>query len=163
MLTADNLTKTYRRHAVQVRVLNGLNLEVKTGEFLSIVGASGSGKSTLLHLLGTLDAPDSGHIIARRQAHRQPARARARPAAEPHLRLHLPVLPPAARTQHARQRADAGVHRHSARWAGGSRDRSGERGPRNCCSRWAWRTASSTGRANFPAARCSAPRLLGRC
>ena len=62
MLTAENLSKTYRRHAVQVRVLNGLNLEVKTGEFLSIVGASGSGKSTLLHLLGTLDAPDSGAI-----------------------------------------------------------------------------------------------------
>jgi lipoprotein-releasing system ATP-binding protein len=63
MLVAENLSKTYRRHAVQVRVLTGLNLEVKTGEFLSIVGASGSGKSTLLHLLGTLDAPDSGRIL----------------------------------------------------------------------------------------------------
>ncbi len=63
MLTAHNLQKTYRRHAVRVRVLNGLNLEVKTGEFLSIVGASGSGKSTLLHLLGTLDAPDSGSVL----------------------------------------------------------------------------------------------------
>ncbi len=62
MLRAENISKTYKRHAVQVRVLNGLNLEVKTGEFLSIVGASGSGKSTLLHLLGTLDAPDSGAI-----------------------------------------------------------------------------------------------------
>ena len=63
MLTAQNLKKTYRRHAVEVRVLNGLNLEVQTGEFLSIVGASGSGKSTLLHLLGTLDAPDSGAVL----------------------------------------------------------------------------------------------------
>jgi lipoprotein-releasing system ATP-binding protein len=63
MLVAENLHKTYRRHAVEVRVLSGLNLEVKTGEFLSIVGASGSGKSTLLHLLGTLDAPDSGRIL----------------------------------------------------------------------------------------------------
>jgi lipoprotein-releasing system ATP-binding protein len=63
MLQAINLQKTYRRHAVEVRVLNNLNLEVKTGEFLSIVGASGSGKSTLLHLLGTLDAPDSGRIL----------------------------------------------------------------------------------------------------
>jgi len=62
MLVAENLYKTYRRHAVAVRVLNGLNLEVKAGEFLSVVGASGSGKSTLLHLLGTLDAPDSGQI-----------------------------------------------------------------------------------------------------
>jgi lipoprotein-releasing system ATP-binding protein len=63
MLTAHNLQKTYRRHAVEVRVLNGLNLEVQTGEFLSIVGASGSGKSTLLHLLGTLDAPDGGAVL----------------------------------------------------------------------------------------------------
>src|SRR6478752_10608925 len=62
MLQAQNLSKTYHRHAVKVRVLNGLNLEVKTGEFLSIVGAAGSGKSRLLHLLGTLDAPDSGSI-----------------------------------------------------------------------------------------------------
>jgi lipoprotein-releasing system ATP-binding protein len=63
MLTAHSLKKTYRRHAVEVQVLNELNLEVKAGEFLSIVGASGSGKSTLLHLLGTLDAPDTGAVL----------------------------------------------------------------------------------------------------
>jgi lipoprotein-releasing system ATP-binding protein len=62
MLQAINLTKSYRRHADVVKVLQGLNLTVSGGEFLSIVGASGSGKSTLLHLLGTLDAPDSGTI-----------------------------------------------------------------------------------------------------
>lgn len=62
MLIAENLTKSYRRHADVVKVLQGLDLTVEAGEFLSIVGASGSGKSTLLHLLGTLDAPDSGSI-----------------------------------------------------------------------------------------------------
>jgi lipoprotein-releasing system ATP-binding protein len=62
MLIADNLHKTYRRYANTIRVLNGLNLEVRRGEFLSIVGHSGSGKSTLLHLLGTLDKPDKGAI-----------------------------------------------------------------------------------------------------
>lgn len=62
MLTAENLSKTYRRNADNVRVLNGVSLTVRDGEFLSIVGASGSGKSTLLHLLGTLDTPDSGTI-----------------------------------------------------------------------------------------------------
>ncbi len=77
MLIAEKLEKTYRRHAVQVRVLNGLDLEVKTGEFLSIVGASGSGKSTLLHLLGTLDAPDGGRVLLDgKRIDNLPARAR---------------------------------------------------------------------------------------
>jgi lipoprotein-releasing system ATP-binding protein len=62
LLTAIDLHKTYRKDAVKVRVLQGLDLEVYPGEFLSVVGASGSGKSTLLHLLGTLDAPDHGEI-----------------------------------------------------------------------------------------------------
>src|SRR5438309_4986654 len=63
MLVATGLHKTYRRHANAVRVLNGLDLDVRRGEFVSVIGASGSGKSTLLHLLGTLDQPDQGHIV----------------------------------------------------------------------------------------------------
>ena len=62
LLTANNLHKTYRKDAVEVRVLQGLDLEVYPGELLCVVGASGSGKSTLLHLLGTLDRPDQGSI-----------------------------------------------------------------------------------------------------
>jgi lipoprotein-releasing system ATP-binding protein len=62
MLHATAIHKTYRRHAHQVKVLTGCDLAVQSGEFLSIVGASGSGKSTLLHILGTLDAADSGTI-----------------------------------------------------------------------------------------------------
>jgi lipoprotein-releasing system ATP-binding protein len=62
VLQATNLHKTYRKDADKVRVLRGLELTVRPGEFLSVVGASGSGKSTLLHLLGTLDRPDHGEI-----------------------------------------------------------------------------------------------------
>jgi lipoprotein-releasing system ATP-binding protein len=62
LLSALDLHKTYRKHAIQVPVLNGLDLDVRGGEFLSVVGASGSGKSTLLHLFGTLDQPDKGSI-----------------------------------------------------------------------------------------------------
>ena len=61
-LMARNLKKSYHKAAVEIPVLRGLDLSVRRGEFLAIVGQSGSGKSTLLHLLGTLDAPDEGEI-----------------------------------------------------------------------------------------------------
>jgi len=62
LLAATNLHKTYWKNAEKIEVLRGLNLEVHSGDFLSVVGASGSGKSTLLHILGTLDRPDKGEI-----------------------------------------------------------------------------------------------------
>jgi len=62
ILTAENVYKSYRLGAAQVRVLEGLDLAVKRGEFVAIVGASGSGKSTLLHILGALDRPDKGTV-----------------------------------------------------------------------------------------------------
>jgi lipoprotein-releasing system ATP-binding protein len=61
-LAAHGLQKTYYKGQAEVPVLRGVELEVRQGEFLSIIGQSGSGKSTLLHLLATLDAPDEGEI-----------------------------------------------------------------------------------------------------
>ena len=46
----------------KIKALNGVNLTIKEGEFVSIIGPSGSGKSTLLNMLGALDVPDSGSI-----------------------------------------------------------------------------------------------------
>jgi lipoprotein-releasing system ATP-binding protein len=62
-LEARHLRKSYRKHALEIPVLRGLDLTVQEREFLAVVGASGSGKSTLLHLLGTLDRPDQGEIL----------------------------------------------------------------------------------------------------
>jgi putative ABC transport system ATP-binding protein len=58
-----DVVRTYRVGDQDVRALDGVSLEFEGGQFVSIVGPSGAGKSTLLHLLGALDAPDSGSII----------------------------------------------------------------------------------------------------
>ncbi|MDP2216762.1 MAG: ABC transporter ATP-binding protein [Methanolobus sp.] len=56
-----NLSKVYPG-GVEVRALDGIDLDIQRGEFLSIIGPSGSGKSTLLHMIGILDTPTSGTI-----------------------------------------------------------------------------------------------------
>jgi putative ABC transport system ATP-binding protein len=63
MLTVENVSKTFSTPGGQVQALKDVNLSVKTGEFVSIIGKSGSGKSTLLSILGALDNPSTGKII----------------------------------------------------------------------------------------------------
>ena len=63
IIHAAGLHKSYRLGKVDLHVLRGVNMTVRKGEFVGIVGASGSGKSTLLHLLGLLDRPDSGQLL----------------------------------------------------------------------------------------------------
>jgi len=62
ILKAEGVHKSYWMGEAEVRVLKGVELAVRRGEFLAIVGASGSGKSTLLHILGALDRPDKGVV-----------------------------------------------------------------------------------------------------
>lgn len=59
MIQAKGINKSYG----QLHVLKGVDLHIRQGEIVSIVGKSGAGKSTLLHILGTLDNPDSGEML----------------------------------------------------------------------------------------------------
>jgi lipoprotein-releasing system ATP-binding protein len=62
LLVVDNVCKTYARAGTPVRVLAGASATIRRGDVVAVVGASGAGKSTLLHVMGTLDAPDTGCV-----------------------------------------------------------------------------------------------------
>lgn len=61
-IAAVAVEKAYRKGEHKIPVLRGVDIDVRRGEFVSIIGQSGSGKSTLLHLLGLLDGPDVGEV-----------------------------------------------------------------------------------------------------
>ena len=59
MIRLENITRSFG----SLQVLKGINLEVEKGEIVSITGPSGAGKTTLLQIMGSLDRPDSGHVL----------------------------------------------------------------------------------------------------
>ncbi len=59
----DNVWKIYKTGKIEYPALRGLNLQVKEGEFVSVMGPSGSGKSTLLNIIGALDRPTKGKVV----------------------------------------------------------------------------------------------------
>ncbi len=63
IISIKNLTKSFQTKDVETKVLRGIDLEVKEGEFLGIMGKSGAGKSTLMYQIGLLDHPTGGEIV----------------------------------------------------------------------------------------------------
>ena len=63
VIKTENLGKVYGKKNNKVVALDNVNIEVKKGEFVAVIGASGSGKSTLLHQLGGVDKPSSGRVL----------------------------------------------------------------------------------------------------
>jgi len=60
IIKTENITKTYQTGTQIVSALNGIDLEVEKGEFISVMGPSGSGKTTLMNIIGCLDTPTNG-------------------------------------------------------------------------------------------------------
>ena len=67
VLSCEHISKTFTEGGLVVEVLKDINLTVKSGERIAIVGASGTGKSTLLHILGGLDLPTEGKVWVAQQ------------------------------------------------------------------------------------------------
>lgn len=63
VIEVKNLTRTFVVGDVEIRALRGVDLSIRRGEFVAIMGASGSGKSTLMAILGCLDPPSGGHYF----------------------------------------------------------------------------------------------------
>ncbi|MBI2841321.1 MAG: ABC transporter ATP-binding protein [Acidobacteria bacterium] len=63
ILEVRDVGKTYRRGENEVKVLNGIDLDVKRGEYVSLMGPSGSGKTTLLNIIGGIDSPTRGSVV----------------------------------------------------------------------------------------------------
>ena len=150
-----DLWKTYVMGDQEIHAVSGVDIEIKRGEYVAIMGPSGSGKSTLMNLIGCLDTPTRA-CTTQRQSGQRDERRRAGAHPQQGNRVRLPDLQSAGARHRAAQRgAAADLRGHILR-------RRAWRGPRRRCARWIWKRACTTSPTSFPAASGSASRWRGR-
>ena len=96
MIATEDLWKTYDMGSEQqVHALRGINLRIQRNEYVAIMGPSGSGKSTLMNLIGCLDSPSKGQVLAQRTTGQRTGRRRTGPHSQQGNRIRLSDVQPA--------------------------------------------------------------------
>ncbi len=104
LIDLRSVVKDYVTDAGPFRALDGVDLQVDAGEFISVVGRSGCGKSTLMNMITGIDRATAGVVVRCRPGPGPPVRGPDRRLARPDGRRHLPVLPAAADADRGRER-----------------------------------------------------------
>ena len=157
LVEIEHLSKAYVRGEQVVPVLTDINLVIREGDFVAMMGPSGSGKSTLLNLIAGIDKPDAGRLAIAGDDITQLQRHRTRRLACAHRRFHFPVLQPDAGADSLRERraaaaADRAVARRATRARRAAARHGGSHRPHEALpERTVGRTAAA--RRNRPRAR----------
>ena len=111
LVSVRDLHKVFQRGGQRIDVLQGVNLDIPEGDYLSLMGPSGSGKTTLLNLIGGLDTPTEGSITVAGDRIDKLSGGKLLGVARAAHRVRLPALQPAARAHGgAERRAAAAAH-----------------------------------------------------